>query len=293
MDIKQLHYFRTIVEEGQITRAAKILHMAQPPLSQSLKTLEKELGTALIIRHAKKLELTQAGKILYQRAVHLLNLMDETKSEIQELGEGVRGTLSIGAASACMSYIPDRIQQLREAHPDLYFRIYQGDTYYLEELLENRDIEVAVARLPVDSQHFQIKRLPKEPFIVVVPAKWQANFLSNKIELKDIAPYPILMLKRIKGTSMFESLFKECYESGFKPNVIAECPDVSTVIALVTAGVGITIIPKSEFHMAYNHHLRILELSSKTSLQSEPVVMWRNDNHLSKAAEKFIETFKT
>lgn len=105
MDLRQLRYFATIVEEGQITRAAKKLHMAQP-LSQQLKALEEELSTLLIVRNGKNIELTAAGKVLYKRATNLLSQIDETIMEVKEVGEGLKGTLSIGSVKhAFLTYL--------------------------------------------------------------------------------------------------------------------------------------------------------------------------------------------
>jgi len=91
MDIKQLKYFQVIAEEGQITRAAKRLHMAQPPLSQQLKLLEKELGVKLVERERRGIVLTGAGHLLHKRAEHILELMGTTAKELKELDEGYAG----------------------------------------------------------------------------------------------------------------------------------------------------------------------------------------------------------
>src|SRR5690625_602316 len=110
MDLRQLQYFKTVAEEGQITRAAKKLNISQPPLSQQLKLIEEELGTEILIRHNRHVELTEAGKHLYKRAVMILKQMEETKTEIREMGEGIRGLLKIGVARTCATaFLPERI----------------------------------------------------------------------------------------------------------------------------------------------------------------------------------------
>ena len=106
MDIKQLKYFKTIVDEGNISKAAEVLHMAQPPLSQQLKRLENELGTVLIKRYTQQWELTETGKTLYRHAVHMLQDIKGIKQEIREIEEGIRGTLSVGVSSSCVNFLP-------------------------------------------------------------------------------------------------------------------------------------------------------------------------------------------
>lgn len=110
MDIRQLRYFLEIAREGQITRAAKRLHMEQPPLSRQLKQMEKELGVTLFDRSGKRLELTRAGELLRQKAESLLQQFHESLNEVKELDEGVRGTLAIGAVVSCVSLLPPENQ---------------------------------------------------------------------------------------------------------------------------------------------------------------------------------------
>ena len=105
MDIRQLTYFMVIAEEGQITAAARRLHMAQPPLSQQMKALEEELGVQLLQREPRSVTLTDAGEILYRRARQIVTLTDSTRREIADFKNGLRGTLSIGTVSSSGSVI--------------------------------------------------------------------------------------------------------------------------------------------------------------------------------------------
>lgn len=100
MDVKQLHYFREIVNQESISKAAEVLHIAQPPLSQQLKKLEMELGTILIHRYRQKWELTETGEVLYQYAEKLLSTMKDIKQQIVEIERGSAGVLRIGVSSS-------------------------------------------------------------------------------------------------------------------------------------------------------------------------------------------------
>ena len=96
MDLRNLRYFVTVAEELNITRAAEKLHMSQPPLSAQLKSLEEELDTVLFVRGKRRLKLTESGQLLYRRAKEILSLAEKTQSEVHSMGEGMRGTISIG-----------------------------------------------------------------------------------------------------------------------------------------------------------------------------------------------------
>ena len=114
MDIRNLKYFVTIVEEGKISQAAKRLNIAQPPLSQQLKALEYELGVTLFERHTRKLIITEEGKLLYKRAKKILELVEGTKEEMRELSEGTKGTLSIGTiATLGAELLPSRVRDFK------------------------------------------------------------------------------------------------------------------------------------------------------------------------------------
>jgi DNA-binding transcriptional LysR family regulator len=129
MDMRQLKYFLTIAKEGQVTRAAKLLNMEQPPLSRQLKLMEEELGVKLFDRNGKGLKLTDSGELLKQKAESLLLQFDESIREVKGMEEGVRGVLSIGSVVSCISLLPKRIELFREKFPQLTYKISEGDHF--------------------------------------------------------------------------------------------------------------------------------------------------------------------
>lgn len=150
MDIRQLIYFATIVEEGSISAAAKKLHLSQPPLSYQLKLLEEELHLQLLQRGARGVQLTEAGKVLYKRAQGILELTERTQKELQAMaGQGFAGTLHIGTVSSSGASLLDwRIPAFHEQYPQIGFAIHEGNTFELMEMLESGLIELAVVRTP-------------------------------------------------------------------------------------------------------------------------------------------------
>ncbi len=293
MDIRQLFYFCTIVQEGQITRAAKKLHMAQPPLSQQLKQLEQELGVTLLERNGRSLELTEAGKLLYQRARHLLTQLEETKQEVKETGEGLRGVLAIGSVKTCFSHLPDKIRQFRELYPNVSFQLREGDTFYVSELLRNREVELAIVRLPLNTQEFSMIPLPNEPYVAVVPKQWENQLSSAKaISMKELKKFPLLLLHRINGFGQFEMVINECKRHGFYPTIACDCPDAAMLLALVDAGVGVTLVPKSTLYTFPTKKTITVEIYD-SALLSESAVIWLKDRYLSKSAQFLLKTFET
>lgn len=184
MDMKHLHYFCVIVEEGQITKAARTLNMAQPPLSQQLKNMEDELGVKLIYREGKKWEVTEAGYTLYTRAKRLLAEMEDTCREIGEFENKVTGTLAIGTSSACMSLITEQLSRFHQDFPEVYVKIGHGDTHHLEELLHQNKVDLALLLLPVDDKSYHTIELEGVSFVAVLPCEWADRHPSGKLHYR-------------------------------------------------------------------------------------------------------------
>lgn len=148
MDIRQLKYFIAIAEERQITAAARRLHMAQPPLSQQLKSLEHELGVELVERHGKSLELTEAGVMLYQHALTIVGMLEQSQMEVKEVGQGISGKLTIGINTLSDPDLPKLLLTFRQRYPKITYKIQQNDSAQLCKLVRERELELAIVRLP-------------------------------------------------------------------------------------------------------------------------------------------------
>ncbi len=290
LDIKQLRYFYTIAEQGQVTRAAKKLHMAQPPLSQQLKHLEEELGVILFERNGRNMELTQAGEVLFNKAERILLELEEIETEVKETSEGLRGKLSIGVVKTCFSYLPERVRLFNKQYPNVKFSLREGDSYTIEQLINTREAEVGIVRLPIETKGFSKIALPKEQFVAVIPSHSPGFDSRKSIKMKELENMSLLLLHRVSGVGQFEIVLQECRRHGFEPHVICECPDVSMLLSLVSSGVGATIIPKSSLTSFPFQNLHILEIED-SEIYAESAIIWLKDRYLSKPAKRFIETF--
>jgi len=288
LDIRQLRYFIAIAEEGQITAAAKRLNMAQPPLSQQLKQMEEELGTPLVERSGKRIELTEAGHSLYKQAVNIVHQMEEAIAEVKETGEGIRGTLSIGVSALSAYRLPEQIQQFQQKYPLITYKVWKGDTQLLTQWLERRVIEVAVVRLPHSLPNCTTIPMEEEPFVLIVPTA-STYATANQIHMSEIAKLPLIM-PSTPGLGIYDLLIKEFERLGAAPHVICECPDISLTVNLVAAQVGCSIVPRSAWETHRSEQIRGIEITG-TSIQSAAAVVWQSGRHLSKAAKRFIGMF--
>jgi DNA-binding transcriptional LysR family regulator len=289
MDLKQLRYFLTIAEEKQITRAAKKLNMSQPPLSQQLQLLEDELDTILFDRNTRSVELTEAGKALYLKGKALMAQLEDITNEVKEIGKGIRGVLSIGTVKSCLPITSPKMVEFRQKYPGVTYNVWEGDTSSLSSHLINRDIEVAIIRLPLNNSDFSMIKLINEPYVLVVPNSWSME--DTGIKMEKLSGIPLLLLHRKVGTGVYEIIVNECRRFGFEPNVICECPDPNVLISLVAEGLGATLLPRSTASTFPLSNIRIVELEN-CGIHSEAAIIWLKDRSLSKAAIEFINLFR-
>ncbi|MEX3745194.1 LysR family transcriptional regulator [Lysinibacillus xylanilyticus] len=288
MDFRQLHYFKEIVKQGSISKAAEVLHIAQPPLSQLLKKLENDLGTTLIHRYRQKWELTETGEILYQYANQMLMQIQDVKQRIQEIEQGIGGTVSIGVSSTCSNMLIDYVSTFRTQYPNVKINIVTGNSEELLKRLEQREIDVALLLRLGNSEQYEMKILKKQPTAVIIPTSWATSFSSQHVTIEQIAQFPFIMLGAMEGLSFNEDLFKAFDVHQIKPNIIIECKDIGMVVALVSRGLGLSVIPRMDYTSPFLEHTTLFELK-QFDFHLEPVIVKLKDQRISKAASQFWE----
>lgn len=288
MDIRQLHYFKEIVKQGSISKAAEVLHIAQPPLSQLLKKLETELGTTLIHRYRQKWELTETGELLYRSATQMIMQMEAVKEQIQEIEQGTAGTMRIGVSTAYSNMLIDYIIKYREQYPNVKISIINSNSEEILKRLEQREIDVALLLRTNKSEQYKMKILKRQPYVVIIPTSWASSFPSKYTTFEQIAQYPFIMLGAMEGVSFTEDMHKAFDDHHVKPNIIIECKDVMMVASLVSRGVGLSVIPRMDYASPLLEHIKHLELK-QFDYSVEPVIVKLKDERIPKAASQFWE----
>ena len=177
-----MKYFKTIVEEGTISKAAKVLHMAQPPLSMQLKQLEEELGVILLKRGNKQIELTDAGTQFYKRCLQILDLTEITKNELQQSYQDV---LRIGITPSNSGLIQQaKISKFVDTNQHVQFAIYEGSTYEILDLLLSHNIDLGIVRTPFDTSKVNTYYLEKEPMVIIGKKEFFKEKISKMEDLK-------------------------------------------------------------------------------------------------------------
>ncbi|MBD7938381.1 MULTISPECIES: LysR family transcriptional regulator [Cytobacillus] len=286
MDIRQLQYYKTIVEQGSISKAAKVLHMAQPPLSQVLKKLETDLGSTLIHRYREKWELTETGNILYKYATQMLMEMHVVEEQIQEIERGDAGTVRIGVSSSCSNLLLDYISLYREEFPYVKISILNGNTEELLKRLDQREIDMAFLLRPTNNEQYEIKSLNKQSCVAIIPSEWADQLSPNSTTFEEIASFPFILLGALEGLTFTENILKSFEERNLTPNIIIECKDVMMAIQLVSKGLGISIIPQMDNSPQLFENIEVRAIQSY-EYQMEPVFLRLKEKQMSKASWHF------
>ena len=163
MEIRQLEYFRAVVEEGTVSGAAKVLKMTQPPVSYQMKMLEEELNVQLFFRGTKKITLTEAGKVLYARSGSILKMLDVTKREVVKASQSA--TIHIGITPSTVLMMSEYIERFSKQYPGIHFDIHEGSTFNLKEQLEKHMIDITTLRTPITMNGCKTKRLIREKLL--------------------------------------------------------------------------------------------------------------------------------
>lgn len=286
MDIRQLKYFLTIAEEGQITAAAKKLKMAQPPLSQQLKLLEDELGVKLVERGSRHISLTDAGEILRNRARQILELSDSAVKEINDFSKGVNGTLSIGTVSSSgAALLNERMVEFHKKYSGVKFEVHEGNTFIIVDLLHRGIIEVGIVRTPLKVSNYECRYAKPEPMIAVMTKEYNWNANQTAISISELKDKPLIIYRRFE-----QLIFETCAESGFEPRIFCKNDDARTTLLWANAGLGIGIVPKSAFELADHRHLLYKEIQCE-KLKTQIAAIWLKDRYISSLAMRFIDCF--
>ncbi len=284
MDIKQLIYFITIAEECSFSKAAEKLYMAQPPLSHQLKLLEEELNVKLMERTTRKLQLTDAGKALFQRSKQLLEFLDTSIKEVKDIHNGFQGKLSIGTvSSAGAAILPEIIKSFHLSYPGIDFEILDEDTSKIIELLNGGIIDIGIIRTPFKSDNFEAILLPDEPMLAVSNTELCEG--QSVLKLWNLKNTPLIIQRRSEG-----SLIELCNSYDFKPRIICKSNDVRTILLWAGMGLGTALVPKNCVNLAPNANLKYKEIA-EPSLLTGTAIIWPKQRYISSAARRFLETF--
>lgn len=247
MELRHLRYFLAVAEEGNVTRAATRLHISQPPLSQQIKDLEHLLGVTLFERSAQGMALTAAGQAFVQEARRTLQAADQAKQVAVRASRGETGTLRVGftSSAAFNPVVATTLREFRQRWPGVRVLLEEANTTRLTEALNDRALDAAFLRPAATAlPGLDVLRFRDERMKVVLPTTHRLAG-QRRIALRQLATDDFVLFPRSVGLSLHDAIIGACHASGFEPRLTLEVPQLSSVINLVAAGMGVSVVPAS------------------------------------------------
>jgi LysR family transcriptional regulator, hydrogen peroxide-inducible genes activator len=241
MELHQLRYFCAVADSGSFSRAAEHCHVSQPSLSQQILKLESELGTRLFDRLGRSVRLTEVGKTFLPRARAVLRELESARSDVVESKDSVSGQVTVGVIPTVAPYfLPPVLAAFSKRFAESAVTVVEEITPVLLERLRAGTIDIAVLALPIRGHEFDPLPLLTEPLFAALPKK-HALARRTSIALRDLRKEPFLLLR--DGHCFRENAVAACDRARISPQVVFESGQFSSLLALVGAGVGVSLVP--------------------------------------------------
>lgn len=288
MELRVLKYFLTVAAEGNITRAADILHITQPTLSRQLMELENEMGTPLLIRGKRSVTLTEEGFLFKQQAETIVELADKLEHTFTDQKDIICGTVRIGATEAVGGRtLAARMKEFREKYPDVQFDLYNGMADNIKEMIEHGLLDLGLVMEPIDTAKFEYVRLPQRETWGLLMRRDHELAKKETVTTEDIKQYPLIMPGRENAKEQILH-WMQCEERHL--NIPAYYNILSNAALLVEAGMGCAVCLDGALAIHADPELCFRQIVPAHITRS--VILWKKNHLFSQAASVFVQTIQ-
>ncbi len=245
MELRHLRYFRTVATELHFGRAAEKLHIAQPPLSHQIRQLEAELGFELFNRTKRSVTLTPAGQVFLLQVDRIFQQLAQAIEIGRKTSRGELGQISIGfVGSATYNILPAILQQFRDLYPAVHIELHELTTDRQLILLREGSIDLGLMRPPIIEPDVSSEVIFQESLVVALPVSHHLATMAT-IDLALLATAQFILFPRQLAPGLYDPIITLCQAAGFSPMVVQECIQMQTIVSLVSANLGVSILPAS------------------------------------------------
>ena len=288
MELRVLKYFLTVADEGNITRAADILHVTQPTLSRQLMELEDEMGTPLLVRGKRSVTLTDEGYLFKQQAETIVELSNKLEHTFRDQKDVICGTIRIGATEAVGGRVmADRMKEFRDGYQDVQFDLYNGMADNIKEMIEHGLLDLGLVMEPIDTSKFEYVRLPQKETWGILLRRDHELAKKESVTLDDIKKYPLIMPGRENAKEQILH-WMHCEERHL--NIPAYYNLLSNAALLVVAGMGCAVCLDGALSIHADPELCFRKILPEHVTRS--VLMWKKNHLFSQAVSLFIQTIQ-
>lgn len=287
MTLNQLYYFQMIAKYENYRKAAEELYIAQPSLSRSIASLEKEFGVALFEKNGRGITLTKGGKLFLEYADRIIHECEIAKNKMLEMAND-GGKIDIGYVFPLASrYIPHNVRDFlnKKENKNVTFNFYQNHTSAIARKVKSGELDVGFGGY-INKEEFEFFPILSDEIVLITP---KGHKLENRkaVSIQEVENYPVIGYDK---ESWLGNYTKKLYQRlSFRPNIVVECPDEHSIVAMVSENFGIALVPKIEEideNRVNIHKLDDIELVHHTFM------FWMRDRYQLPAVERFIEYMK-
>ncbi|MGE7991700.1 LysR family transcriptional regulator [Pseudomonas sp. NPDC089554] len=282
MELRHLRYFKVLAETLNFTRAAELLHIAQPPLSRQISQLEDQLGTLLVLRE-RPLRLTEAGRFFYEQTCNVLRQLEQISENTRRIGEGQRQWLGIGfAPSTLYGVLPELIRELRR-DAELQLGLNEMTTVQQVEALKSGRIDIAFGRIRIEDSAITQQVLREDPLVAVLPS---GHALAGQaLTLEQLASEPFVLYPANPRPSYADHILALFAHHGLSVKVSQWSNELQTALGLVAAGLGVTLAPASvqQQHRPDIEYANLLDPSAVS-----PIILSRRKGDMSPMVQRCL-----
>ncbi|RTZ43202.1 LysR family transcriptional regulator [Candidimonas sp. SYP-B2681] len=246
MELRQLRYFLAVAQELHFGRAAERAHIAQSPLSRQIKQLEDDLGVVLFDRTKHRVELSSAGRALIPEAKAILAATEQARRSVVNAEAGIVGRLTIGFTNSVIyTALPKILVAYRNQFPNVELTLRDSLLTPMQiSALMDKQLDLGFLRPPIMGSDLDLLTVARERLVVALPSGHRLTARS-RIKLEDLAEDQFIVFARTLGSALPTMILRVCHDAGFHPRIVQEAGDISTMIMLVSAGMGVSLVPSS------------------------------------------------
>ena len=244
MDLRHLRYFVAVARERSFTRAAEVLHVAQPPLSRQIQQLEAELGAKLIERGTRPARLTEHGRVLYEQAVQVLERVEDIKAIVRRMDQAKRNVFTMGfVASTLYGRLPEVIRAYRAARPEIELTLVELTSLEQVTALKEARIDVGFGRIPLEDPTITRQLLRNERLVAALPLNHALLRSPDALRLDDLVDDRLIVYPKAPRPSYADQVLSLFRNRSLKPAAVHEVRELQTALGLVAAEAGVCLVP--------------------------------------------------
>ncbi|MBL0388080.1 LysR family transcriptional regulator [Tumebacillus sp. ITR2] len=285
MDIRQLTYFVEVARLGSFTKASLALHVTQPTISKMVRNLEEELQVTLLDRSQKKIQLTDAGAVVYTKSLDILQSLHNLTSALDDVRNVQTGTLRIGLPPMVGApFFASLLAEFHAAYPHVSIQLEEHGGKRVEQLVEEGTLDFGATVLPVNSDVFEVHPFYNEALKLLLPAHHPLAE-RNSVGLEELRDDSFLLFS--EEFSLHDRIREACRIAGFQPQVVCESSQWDLIRQMVAAGLGVALLPEILSRDLPLNSIRVLDVD-RPQIHWHLAVIWRRERYLSFAAREWL-----